>query len=91
VVSIHNTNPIVPVECPGTTSTQVSPISQSCDDEACLTGLGTKQLFFPNGQARSVVASVNPNTNYLIRVAGKDSTAHPNGSKGVFSLIVTQP
>ncbi len=92
MVSIHKTMPDVPVECPGSSSTIVL-VGQSCDDEGCTSGLGTQQLFFPNRQGRRVasVNAIDPNKTYLIRVTGKDSVAHSGGSKGVFSITVTQP
>ncbi|HKQ49369.1 MAG TPA: hypothetical protein VJZ71_14965 [Phycisphaerae bacterium] len=93
VISAHQTVPAVPVECPGTTGTSTLPTTQHCDDEGCTTGLGTNQLFFPNRQARKVLpdASINPNTDYLIRVAGKEATGNQGPAKGVFRLIVTRP
>jgi len=92
MVTIHRTVPDVPVECPGSSSTIVL-VGQSCDDEGCTSGLGTQQLFFPNRQGRRVASinAIDPNKTYLIRVTGKDSVAHSGGSKGVFSITVTQP
>jgi hypothetical protein len=93
VISFHKTFPAVNPECPGTTGTQIVSGANGCDDEGCTTGLGTNQLFYPSKQAQRVIAitAIDPSTTYLIRVAGKDSTPHPGGSKGVFTLIATQP
>ncbi len=92
MVSIHKTMPDVPVECPGSSSTIVL-VGQSCDDEGCTSGLGTQQLFFPNKQGRRVsnTNAIDPNKTYIIRINGKDTTPHSGGSKGVFTLTVTQP
>lgn len=91
VLSVHR---VTATPCPARAGTQVTPTSASCNDNnGCVAALGTQQLFFAQQQSQVnlTAAQLIQNTQYIIRVAGRQSVGHPGGSKGVFTLTVSQP